>query len=112
MGAGPQHQALLPSADTPKPWETVVAATYTNLKSVPVLCSRTETSTGTRRRWIAPGNAVVVDEVEEKGGGGGEEMAEYLKRLSKVNGRGWGTGMELQRLYSVEGFLSKIKLYR
>lgn len=85
MHAGPQHQALLPAADTPKPWETVVAATYANLKGVPVLYSRS--ATGVRGRWVCPGEAVVVEEVEEDGGGGTEERVEHAKRLTKVSTR-------------------------
>lgn len=83
MHAGPQHQALLPAADTPKPWATVVAATYANLKNVPVLYSRS--GTGDKGRWVSPGRAVVVQEVEQDGGGGAEEeRVEYAKRLTKV----------------------------
>ncbi|CAM9133150.1 unnamed protein product, partial [Laminaria digitata] len=82
MNAGPQHRALLPAAETPKPWETVVAATYANLKNVPVLYSRS--GAGEMGRWITPGQAVVVDEEEEDGGGGGEERVEYAKRLTKI----------------------------
>ncbi|CAM9895808.1 unnamed protein product, partial [Ectocarpus sp. 8 AP-2014] len=82
MQAGPQHQALLPAAETPKPWDTVVAATYSNLKNVPVLFSRS--ATGGKGRWIPPGQAVVVEEVEEDGGGGSEERVEYTKRLTKI----------------------------
>lgn len=83
MNAGPQHQALLPAADTPKPWATVVAATYANLKNAPVLYSRS--GTGGKGRWVSPGQAVVVEEVEQDGGGGAEEeRVEYAKRLTKV----------------------------
>lgn len=82
MHAGPQHQALLPAAETPKPWETVVAATYGNLKSVPVLYSRS--ATGGKGRWVSPGEAVVVEEVEDDGGGGTEERVGHAKRLTKV----------------------------
>ncbi|CAN0322269.1 unnamed protein product, partial [Ectocarpus sp. 12 AP-2014] len=82
MQAGPQHQALLPAAETPKPWDIVVAATYSNLKNVPVLFSRS--ATGGKGRWIPPGQAVVVEEVEEDGGGGSEERVEYTKRLTKI----------------------------
>lgn len=82
MHAGPQHQALLPAAETPKPWETVVAATYANLKNVPVLFSRS--ATGEKGRWVCPGEAVVVEEVEQDGGGGAEERVEHAKRLTKV----------------------------
>lgn len=83
MHAGPQHQALLPAAETtPKPWDTVVAATYANLKNVPVLYSRSVT--GGKGRWVSPGEAVVVEEVEQDGGGGSEEKVEHAKRLTKV----------------------------
>lgn len=84
MHAGPQHLALLPAAETPKPWETVVAATYANLKNLPVIYSRS--GSGGKGRWISPGQAVVVDE-EEDGSGGGEERVEYAKRLTKVGTR-------------------------
>lgn len=80
MGPGSQHIALLPSSETPKPWETVVAATYAKLKSVPVLFCRTG-SEG-KGKWIAPGQAVVVDEEEE---GGREEDAERARCLCKVH---------------------------
>ncbi len=82
MHAGPQHQALLPAAETPKPWETVVAATYANLKNAPVLFSRGVT--GGKGRWVRPGEAVVMEEVEPDGGGGAEERAEHAKRLTEV----------------------------
>lgn len=82
MGSGPQHQALLPVAEMPKAWETLVAATYANLRNVPVLWSRTNSVD--KGKWIAPGQAVVVEEEEDGGGGGGEEKVEYAKRLSKV----------------------------
>lgn len=89
MHAGPQHLALLPAAETPKPWETVVAATYANLKDIPVLYCRS--GAGGMGRWITPGQAVVVDEEEEDGGGGGEERVEYAKRLTKVMWSFWRT---------------------
>lgn len=85
LSAGPQHLALLPAAETPKPWDTVVAAAYANLKNVPVLFSRS--FGGGRGRWVCPGEAIVVDEEKEDGGGGGEERVEQAKRLSKVSSR-------------------------
>lgn len=83
MHAGPQHQALLPASETPKPWDIVAAATYANLKNVPVLYSRS--IAGGRGRWVCPGQAVVVEAVEQKGGGEEEEeRVDYAKRLTKV----------------------------
>lgn len=80
MGPGSQHIALLPASETPKPWETVVAATYAKLKNIPVLFCRTGLEG--KGRWIAPGQAVVVDEEEE--GKEREEDAERAKCLCKV----------------------------
>lgn len=102
MHAGPQHQALLPAAETPKPWDIVVAATYANLKNVPVLYSRSVT--GGKGRWVCPGQAVVVEEVEQKGGGEEEEeRVEYAKRLTKVM---------LLRLLAVWGFCLRARARR
>lgn len=66
----------------PKPWETLVEATYAKLKNVHVLFCRTGLEG--KGRWIAPGQAVVVDEEEE---GGREEDVESAKRLCKVRVR-------------------------
>lgn len=79
MGPGSQHTALLPSSVASEPWEIVVAATNAKLKDVPVLFCRSESEGN--GQWIAPGQAVIVEEDEE---GGREEEAERAKSLCKV----------------------------
>lgn len=109
MHAGPQHQALLPAAETPRPWSTVVAATYANLRDVPVLYSRS--GMGDKGQWVSPGKAVVVEEVEQDGGGGAEEeRVEYAKRLTKVlysNVQQVQEGKTILLLYTLRYILKK-----
>lgn len=99
MGPGAHHRSLLPAVELSKPWEMLVAAVYDNLKDLPVLYSND--GDGDRGRWIAPGQAVVVEgEVDDNGAEeGGRERArggravggaateqdrEYINKLSEV----------------------------
>lgn len=79
MGAGSHHRALLPpDADMPKPWETLVAASYKNMRNVPVLYSRS--GPDGKGRWIPPGQAIVVvgeDDCEGEARGAGGQREGY-----------------------------------